>query len=209
MTTKQKQTIFDDEVQDSRGEGTDRRRFVKDVSLLTAGLGLLSTIAKAGPVQDSNSEAHAIVKLDGPLTSLKVLYFDKKVDDGTTTELACGIEAIGSNDVRSVSKAYLKKVDRGATYEILTSTSTQFYVPSDSNLSIASTSVTTTVLGEKGPVSGNVRQDKLTTTSIVDGDLVARAQPQIAKVLIASPFKGMPIDQVAQQVFKRVGLPTE
>lgn len=180
--------------------------FLRDTSLLTMTMGLLPAVASAGPVQDSAADGHVIVKVEPPYSSIKLLYFDKKVDDGTTTEMVSGTETVGANDVRAVTKAYMKKVNHGSTYELLTTTATQFYTPADSTESVASTSTTTIIAGVKGPndSTGQTRTDTVKMTTIVDGQLVGRDQQTSVKVLLKSPYEGMDPASILQQLTSKV-----
>lgn len=164
-----------------------RRAFLKQglvgiVGLATAGLIPPEVLAQV-------SSDDSLPRITTPFKSQKVLK-SESTGEAPRQQYYMETEAIGGNDVKMITKYYLKRTDVADAYDIVTITVVEFYLTSADSKPAKTTNFASSVSGLKGQVDGDYRLDTMTTTYFSSEGIVSDGPKQV-KIVLNDPTPGM------------------
>ena len=113
-------------------------------------------------------------------------------------------EMVGSNDVKLVTKVYVKRTDMEDSYDIATLIAIQVYRAATDSQPMKTVTYTSLVTGVKGQIEGDHRMDTITTTSSSSNGIWSDG-PRQAKVLLKDPTAGMTDQERLEYVLRLKG----
>ena len=158
-----------------------RRQMMKVASLVgIAGIGLtdfpLQAFAQAPPPNAPLVTA--------PVQSNLISKNETVLVDGKETSVV--FETVGSNGVRSISKAFVKRVDLEGSYKVFATFGVSWYPKGSSDKEPTQwVSVHSSIVdGIKGEVDGDYRKDRIRTTTIWGDGTVSQSPESVVSVLV-------------------------
>jgi hypothetical protein len=177
------------EADDKNLRDSSRRQMMKLASLAgIAGISLtdlpIQALAQAPPPNAPLVTA--------PLQSNIISKNETVLQDGKETSLI--FETVGSNGVKSISKAFVKRVDLGSSYKVFSTFGVSWYPKgaSDKEPTQWVSLHSSVVDGLKGEVDGDYRKDTVRSTTIYGDGTVIQSPESVVSVLVnTQPLEAM------------------
>ena len=161
---------------------TERRAFFKEAGLFGMGAFLMpNSMALAQQPPPGVPVLQPPVKVDNFQNN------ENALSDGTETYLT--YNSVGSNQVTSVNKFYSRRVENGPAYTVFCSCTVSWY-PAGKSISESTPWFSTqsyVISGVKGEVSGNMRKDKVSITTIYGNGEINQTAEREVLVWISKP----------------------
>jgi hypothetical protein len=148
----------------------------------------------------SETPANTLCVTDPVQTNL-IRKNETTLADGNETSMV--FERIGSNGVKMLTKAFVKRVDLGNSYKVISTIGVTWY-PSDAEKTPSVTLLSVIADGTKGEVDGDYRRDTIRITTITGDGTVTQLPETVIPVLVnTEPFDTMSFQDLVQHFATR------
>jgi hypothetical protein len=182
---------------------SQRRSFIRrSLAVVIAAAVILPSVAGGASQRSDRGTESRTIGVSGPLKSKRVLK-SSHTKTNNVEDFDIVLELIGANDVRTVSTAFVKRVEIGGEYHVTSAIHTQYFRFFDTR-AVTSSSEFLSIQAKKGEAVGDYRIDEMTATSIRNGRM-EKLGPVQTRVSLTSPFEGLSdqetIDNMLEQRF--------